>query len=175
MTLKLKRTPGLYLVGFMGSGKSTVGRALADQLGWYFSDIDSEIEQQEGRTIADIFARHGEAWFRGIESDALRRRASSIEAGNPYVVAVGGGACVQPGNWQAITNSGITIWLQCSLNRIRRRVFDDATRPLAGDEAALRALFDVRLPLYQRSDFSVDADCDDPDSVLARILTLPIF
>jgi shikimate kinase len=175
MTLKLKRTPGLYLLGFMGSGKSTVGRALADRLGWEFSDIDLEIEQREGHSIADIFAERGEETFRLIESEAVRRRATSIEAGNPCVVALGGGACVQPGNWEAIANSGVTIWLQCSFGRIRNRVLQDATRPLANDAEGLERLFQVRLPHYQKSDYAIDADCDDPASVVGRILTLPIF
>jgi shikimate kinase len=175
MTLKLKRTPGLYLIGFMGSGKSTIGRALADQLGWDFSDLDSEIEAEEGRSIASIFAQQGEASFRAIEGEALRRRASSIEAGNPCVVALGGGACVQPSNWQAIANSGVTIWLQCSFPRISHRVLQDVARPLAANFESMRELFEARLPLYRRSDYTIDADCDDPGCVVGRILTLPIF
>jgi shikimate kinase len=159
----------------MGSGKSTVGRALSERLGWEFSDIDHEIEQREGHTIADIFAQRGEASFRQIESDALRRRATAIEAGNPCVVALGGGACVQPGNWETIVNSGVTVWLQCSLGRIRERVLQDVTRPLASDAETLERLFQVRLPHYQKSDYAIDADCDDPASVVGRILTLPIF
>ena len=87
MTLKLKRTPGLYLVGFMAVGKTTVGRALADELGWPFADIDAEIEANEGKTIAQIFDERGEFAFRDLETEAIRRRVRWIEAGHPCVVA----------------------------------------------------------------------------------------
>jgi shikimate kinase len=175
MTLKLKRTPGLYLVGFMGSGKSTVGRVLAEELGWSFSDIDQEIEKQEGRTIAEIFTTSGEPVFRSIEAEAVRRRVVEIEAGHPCVVALGGGAMLLQQTRDAIINSGVTVWLQCSLDRIRQRVLRDVTRPLAASEETLQRLFEVRLPIYQKSDFSIDADCDDPSQVVSRILSLPIF
>src|SRR5579875_1032216 len=100
MTLKLKRTPGLYLVGFMGSGKTTVGRALSDELGWPFTDIDSEIEIREGQAISQIFQERGEAAFRDLEAEAIRSHVSRIEAGHPCVIALGGGAFVQPRNWE---------------------------------------------------------------------------
>ncbi len=76
MILKLKRTPAIYLVGFMGCGKSTVGRALADELGWTFVDLDEEIERKQGATIASIFDTRGEAAFREMECDALRERSA---------------------------------------------------------------------------------------------------
>src|SRR5712675_109082 len=78
MLLKLKRTPGIYLVGFMGCGKSTVGRALADELGWYFSDLDEDIEQGAGTTIAQIFDTRGEAAFREMETESLRKRIHTV-------------------------------------------------------------------------------------------------
>src|SRR5271170_2923493 len=98
MLLKLKRTPGLYLVGFMGSGKSAVGRLLADELGWSFADIDEDIEKSQGITIAEIFDRSGEQEFRGIEREALRNRLRDVECGKPMVVALGGGAFLDPEN-----------------------------------------------------------------------------
>ena len=92
MILKLKRTPGIYLVGFMGSGKSTVGRALADELGWHFIDLDEEIERQQGCTISSIFDSQGEPAFRKVESEALHKVVRAIQSGRPHVVALGGGA-----------------------------------------------------------------------------------
>ena len=175
MTLKLKRTPGLYLVGFMASGKSTVGRSLADELGWGFYDIDREIEQEQNRSISTIFAESGEAAFRELESQALRRRVMHIEAGNPCVVALGGGAFIQQRNWEIIANNGVTVWLDCPLERIHRRLGDGQTRPLAADKTVLELLFEARRPLYARADFHVDADCEDPDEVKRTILSLPIF
>src|SRR3954447_22986529 len=109
MNLKLKRTPGLYLVGFMASGKTTVGRNLASELGWHFSDIDSELEREQQTTIAKIFAERGEQAFRDLETEAIRKRIVKVQAGHPCVVALGGGAFIQPRNWDLITGNGITI------------------------------------------------------------------
>ncbi len=175
MTLKLKRTPGLYLVGFMAAGKTTVGRALADELGWPFIDIDSQIEAQEGTTIAQIFLERGEEAFRELETRAIRMHVSNIEAGNPSIVALGGGAFVQPRNWELIENNGITLWLDCTLETVRARLGDDATRPLAQDHAGLAQLFEDRRPLYARADFRVDVDTDEIHEIVGRILRLPIF
>jgi shikimate kinase len=175
MTLKLKRTPGLYLVGFMASGKTTIGRSLADELGWCFFDIDQEIEEQEGRPITQIFKDQGETVFREIESAVLCRRVSYIEAGNPCVVALGGGAFIQPRNWDIIENNGVTVWLDCSLERIESRLGTDAVRPLAADREQMKQLYEARKPLYARADFHIDADCENPEEVLHKILNLPIF
>ena len=176
MTLKLKRTPGLYLVGFMASGKTTVGGLLADELGWCFVDIDREIETREGKTIAQIFEERGEAGFREIESSVLAAHVAQVRSGNPCVVAVGGGAFAQPRNWDIVENNGITVWLDCPLDRIHARLGDmDKTRPLSLDRKAMVELFELRRPLYSRADFHVDANCDHPSQVVQQILDLPIF
>jgi shikimate kinase len=175
MTLKLKRTPGLYLVGFMGSGKSTIGRSLSDELGWCFFDIDQEIEEEQQCTIAQIFAERGEAAFRELESEILRRRVMHIEAGNPCVVALGGGAFVQQRNWEIIENNGVTVWLDCPLEIIHTRLGDLSTRPLASDPVAMEKLFEARRPLYARADYHVKADREDPSEITRKILSLPIF
>ena len=175
MNLKLKRTPGLFLVGFMASGKSTVGRKLASELGWHFSDLDSELEAEQCCTITQIFTDQGEEAFRKLETEALRRRIQRIRAGNPYVVALGGGAFVQPENWQLLENSGITIWLDCPLDRVKQRLGNDTMRPLAADRQALAALLERRRPIYSRADFRIEVDCDDVAEITSRILRLPIF
>ena len=175
MTLKLKRTPGLYLVGFMASGKTTIGRALATELGWSFADIDLDIEAKEGQTIVQIFERRGEEAFRHLETEAIRRHVSRIEAGFPCVVALGGGAFVQPRNWDLIQNNGVTIWLDCAIERVHYRLGNDATRPLAANRERLAQLFEARLPLYSRADFRIEVDCDDPCDMVRKILQLPIF
>ncbi len=175
MILKLKRTPGLYLVGFMCSGKTSVGQALAEQLGWPFVDIDHDIEAKEGKTIADIFRERGEAAFRKVETEMLGRRVLRIEAGNPCVVALGGGAFVEPRNWQLVENNGVTIWLDCTLETIRKRLGDDSTRPLAADRSGLAQLYDDRRPIYGRADFRIDVDTDDISAIVDKILHLPIF
>lgn len=175
MTLKLKRTPALYLVGFMAAGKTTVGRSLADELGWCFVDVDSDIEAQERNTIAQIFRERGEAYFRDLESEMIRRRVRLIEAGDPCVMALGGGAFVQHKNWELIQNNGVTVWLDCELETIRRRLGDDTSRPLAQDRAALAQLFEDRRVLYGRADFRVEVDTDRVEEIVQKILRLPIF
>lgn len=175
MTLKLKRTPGLYLVGFMCAGKTTVGRSLADELGWCFVDIDSDIEAQEGKPIAQIFGDQGEAYFRDLETRMIRGRVSLIEAGDPCVMALGGGALVQKRNWELIANNGVTVWLDCPLETVHKRLGEDATRPLAQDRRALAQLFEDRRPLYARADFRVEVDSDNIAEIVSKILSLPIF
>jgi shikimate kinase len=175
MTLKLKRTPGLYLVGFMAAGKTTVGAALAAELGWPFTDIDSKIEQREGKAVAQIFAERGEQAFRELEAAALREQVARIERGYPCVVSLGGGASVQPDNWELIANNGITVWLDCPIDRVHQRLIGDTTRPLAHNRAGLAQLLEKRRPFYARADFRVEIDCDDVDAITRRILQLPIF
>jgi shikimate kinase len=175
MTLKLKRTPGLYLVGFMASGKSTVASKLAEELGWCFVDLDKEIEQAYGKTISQIFLDDGESAFREIETRALQEHVTEIEAGKPCVVALGGGAFVQLRNWELIENNGITIWLDCPFETVLRRLGDDTTRPLAANRTKLSEIFEDRRPLYARADFRIAVDTDDVSQIVRQILELPIF
>ena len=175
MHLKLKRTPGLFIGGFMASGKSTAGRLLAERLGWHFADVDAGIERDQGCTIREIFEQQGEAAFREIESAAIRKFINDICRGHPWVLALGGGAFVQEQNWELIREHGVTLWLDCSLARIEERLTHDLTRPLATDRDRLAQLYHTRQPLYSRADYRIDADCDDPAQIVARILDLPIF
>ncbi len=175
MILKLKRTPGIYLVGFMGSGKTTIGRHLADELGWTFFDLDAEIEAEQGTTIAQIFDTMGEAEFRRIETEAILKRIRLIERGRPMVVALGGGAFAQHKNFEILENNGISVWVDCPFSIVSRRVGRDQSRPLARDPVKFRKLYDERRESYQRADFRVEADCDDPTPAVRSILNLPIF
>ena len=176
MILKLKRTPGLYLVGFMASGKTTVGRALADHIGWPFVDMDAEIEAREGRSIAQIFQESGEVAFREIEGQVLRAHIRRIEAGQPCVLALGGGAFVQPGNRELLENNGVSLWLDCPLELIQRRLSGDTLRPLAAlANGNLRPLYEARRPLYSHANYRVEIDTEDVNQLLQRILKLPLF
>ncbi len=175
MHLKLKRTPGLYLVGFMASGKTTVGSMLARHLGWTFVDIDGEIERTENRSIAQIFREDGEAAFRDRETSAIEKHVQRIQTGTPGVIALGGGAFIQERNWQLLKDNGISVWLDCSLDVVHRRLGEDTTRPLALDRHNLARLYEDRRPLYSRADFRVDVNGDDVSSVVACIASLPIF
>ena len=175
MILKLKRTPGLYLVGFMASGKTTLGRALADHIGWPFVDMDAEIEAREGKSIAQIFQEHGEPGFREIENRILRAHIRSIEAGQPCVLALGGGAFVQPANRELLENNGVSVWIDCPLELIQRRLNGDTSRPLASQANGLGRLYEDRKPVYSSADYRVEADTEDVGELIHRILKLPIF
>ena len=172
MILKLKRTPGIYLVGFMGCGKSTVGRALAEEYGWRFVDLDETIEKDQGKPIAEIFDTQGEAAFRLLESAALRTVVRKIECGQPYIVALGGGAYAQENNATLLTDKGVTIWLDCPFEMVQRRVGGDSQRPLARDPEKFRALFDARRPGYAKADHRIEVHNDDCENAVKEILAL---
>lgn len=172
MILALKNTPGIYLVGFMGCGKSTVGRSLAARLGWPFEDLDTVIEKRERTTISELFAQHGEAEFRRRESEALQAAIASVSRGLPKVLALGGGAFSPELNRERLKGHGITIWLDCPLERCRERVAKEHHRPLARDPAAFATLYRTRAPIYALADFQVDADSDDDSETVRKILDL---
>ena len=175
MILKLKRTPGIYLVGFMGSGKSTIGLLLADRIGWHFVDLDAEIEATEQMSILEIFETRGEAEFRRIEREKMRALVRAIESGRPTVLALGGGAIVQPENYALVENNGITIWLDCPFETVRRRVEPASDRPLARDPASFAQLYETRRESYARADYRVPIESDDPAVAVEAALRLPLF
>jgi shikimate kinase len=179
MILKLKRTPGIFLVGFMGSGKSTVGRALAEELGWGFVDLDEDIEQREGMPIPQIFDTRGEAAFRRAETEALKERVRSVESGKPYVIALGGGAFLSAANFEMVSNNGVSVWLDCPFPMVERRLAEQHTeynhRPLARDPDKLRELFAVRRTGYERADYCIAVESDDAAAITAKILALRLF
>ncbi|MBV9769278.1 MAG: shikimate kinase [Bryobacterales bacterium] len=175
MLLKLKRTPGLYLVGFMGSGKSEVGRLLAHELGWSFADTDEDIETSQGVSIAEIFDTRGEQEFRRIEQEALRKRLREVESGKPIVLALGGGAFVDPTNQRMLVERGVTVWLDCPFPRISSRLEGQTHRPLARDPAMFQRLYHDRRDTYSKAEYRIEADTDDPAAITAEILKLPIF
>jgi shikimate kinase len=175
MIAKLKRTPGIYLVGFMGCGKSTVGRALAEQLGWQFCDVDERIEAAEGMAISRIFEERGEAEFRRIESHAILDCVRDIERGRPAVLALGGGAFAQENNRELLIDNGVTVWLDCPFEVVKRRVEVAEHRPLARDAQKFADLYEARRPAYAQAEFRVPVENDDPTGPVAAILALPIF
>jgi len=175
MILKLKRTPGIYLVGFMASGKTTIGRLLAHELGWTFADLDEDIEAQQGRSIAEIFDTDGEEAFRKIEQAAIRRRIGEVGRGKPMVVALGGGAFAQDGSHALFEENGVTIWLDCPFSKVCDRVETTTHRPLARDAAKFKQLYEDRRAAYRKADHSIQIDSDDPVAIVTAILKLPIF
>ena len=161
----------LYLVGMMGSGKTSTGRPLAERLGYGFVDADAVIEQAAGCSIPDIFDRDGEAGFRSLESQVL----SAISQRHSLVVATGGGVVTQPENW-GMLHSGIVIWLDVVPDQLMHRLNADSTvRPLlqtADPECALNALLNERRPLYAEADLTVVINDETPEAVADGILQL---
>jgi shikimate kinase len=172
MILKLKRTPGIYLVGFMGCGKSTVGRALGEELGWRFVDLDADIEKAEATPIAQIFEERGEPAFRLLEAAALRSVVRKVECGQPHIVALGGGAYAQENNVQILADKGVSIWLDCPFEMVQRRVAGDEARPLARDPEKFRALYEQRRSSYARADHRIEIRGDDCADAVKQILAL---
>jgi len=175
MILKLKRTPGIYLVGFMASGKSTIGKLLAWELGWSFVDVDATIEARQGCSIAEIFDTRGEEEFRRIELEAIRAQVQAIERGKPTVVALGGGAFTQPEVCDLLEDNGVSIWLDCPIDLVRARLAAQRHRPLARDPEQLMLLYDQRRPIYARAQYRIDVTGDDPKAAVDSILKLPLF
>lgn len=175
MILKLKRTPGIYLVGFMASGKSSIGRLLADRIGWHFCDLDEEIEAEHNVRIAQLFDTHGEAEFRRIEHAAMRAKVKAIERGVPTVMALGGGAFVQSANYALLENNGITIWLDCPFEVVKRRLGETSHRPLARDPENFARLYETRRDGYARADYRIAIESDDAAVTVDALLALPLF
>jgi shikimate kinase len=144
----------IVLVGLMGAGKSTVGRRLADKLGLPFVDADHEIEAAAGKTIPEIFADHGEAYFREGERKVIARLLDSGAA----VLATGGGAYVNTETRNLIKLKGVSIWLKADLPLLMRRVSRRSNRPLLKSDdpqAVMRRLIEERYPIYQLADITV--------------------
>ncbi len=175
MILKLKRTPGLFIVGFMGAGKSTVGRSLARHLGWRFADLDEDIASREQMSIPEIFAKRGESEFRRAEHEALQRRINDVSRGVPWVIAVGGGCFAQAENLDLIQNHGVAIWLDAPLEMLRARVSGAAHRPLAHDPVRFEELFHERRPAYEKADYRIPISGGGSDAAVEDILKLPLF
>jgi len=175
MILKLKRTPGIYLVGFMGSGKSTVGRMLADQIGWRFGDVDDDVETAAKMSITELFTQQGEAEFRRLESEAIRARVRRVQAGNPMVLALGGGAFTQQANIDLLENNGVTIWLDADFPVVKKRVSMATHRPLARNAERFADLFQERRENYAKAEYRIAIPEDDSRAALEHILRLPIF
>jgi shikimate kinase len=156
----------IYLVGFMAAGKTTVARVLADRLGWRAEDIDELIEARERRTVAEIFAKSGEPYFRGIERDILRLLLPLRHV----VVATGGGTFMDPDNRAAINLDGLSVWLDVPLEEVVARLPADGRRPLAADRVQLERLFALRQIAYANAQLRVDARGAHPEAIAERII-----
>jgi len=156
----------IYLVGFMAAGKTTVARILAERLGWRAEDIDELIEARERRTVAEIFSKSGEPYFRGIEREILRLLLPMRH----IVVATGGGTFMDPDNRAAINLDGVSVWLDVPLEEVVARLPADGRRPLAADRVQLERLFTLRRIAYANAQLRVDARGEHPQAVAERII-----
>ena len=146
----------IVLVGLMGAGKTTVGRRLAEKLGLAFIDADHEIELAAGQSVEEIFAQHGEAYFR----DGERKVIARLLENGAQVLATGGGAYMNPDTRDAIRRHGICIWLRADFELLMSRVRRRSNRPLLQNddpEAVMRKLISERYPVYAEADITVDS------------------
>lgn len=157
----------IVLIGFMGAGKSAVGRALSERLGFRLYDTDEMVEQKSGLSINEIWAAEGEAGFRDREHAAVKRAC----AGGKRIVACGGGAVLQMRNYGILKGAGVVVYLRAPVEVLRARVGDASTRPLLQDPRAFDRLLAERAPAYEAAaDIIVDVDGADAGEVAERVL-----
>ncbi len=160
----------IVLIGFMGAGKSTLGRTLARMTGMPLIDLDSLIAEQQGRSIPDIFAAEGESAFRRYETAAL----SSLQTDSPLILATGGGIVGHPENWQLMRRLGAVIYLRAQWETLRARLSASTGRPLAAPDRCeddIKSLWQQRVPLYEQADLIVDTDEKGVDEVAQEVLS----
>ncbi len=158
----------IYLVGFMGTGKTSVGRALAKSKKWNFIDLDELIELKQQRSIVDIFAAQGEPYFRKIEKKALKQ----VSAEHKFVVACGGGVVLDPDNIKLMKKTGILICLCATCQIILKRVSASTLRPIlnvANPQERIELLLKMRAPYYRQADKSIDTSKLSVKQVVAKI------
>ncbi len=166
----LNRSAGVFLVGFMGSGKTTVGELLSRRLGWRFEDLDRRIESWQGSPIPTIFNNHGEARFRQIEHQALLQLIGEM-ASEPTVAALGGGTLVQPENRSTLEESGLpAIFLDAPVEDLWERCRSaEQERPLAREKHQFRQLYRARRKLYLKASVTIDTTGKDLEAIAAEI------
>jgi shikimate kinase len=160
------RTDKVYLVGFMAAGKTTVARELARRLDWRVEDVDERIEAREGRTVASIFAREGEPYFRAVERAVL----VDLLPLRHLVVATGGGTFVDAENRAAINRDGLSVWLDVPLDELIERLPADGRRPLAADRLQLERLYAARRAAYQQAHLRLDASHAPVEALVEQIV-----
>ena len=159
----------IVLIGFMGTGKTSTGRLLASRLGCTFVDTDQKVEEAAGMTVSEIFARHGEAHFRALEAEVVRRVARARQT----VISTGGGVVLNPANMRALRERGAIVALTASVDTILERTARRHARPLLEQDdrrQAVEALLNERRDLYRQADFMVSTDGITPLQAANQII-----
>jgi shikimate kinase len=157
----------IVLIGFMGTGKSTVGKRLALLLAWDFVDTDLEVAEVTNMSVTEIFRRYGETRFRSEERLVVQR----VSQQEKIVIATGGGTVINPQNWESLSRNGIVIGLHASLEEIINRIGHKNDRPLLkGSTEAIEKLWSERQEFYAKADYTVDTTQKDIDDVVSEIL-----
>ena len=161
----------VFLVGFMGAGKTSVGRALSHQLGWSFEDLDDRVQAREGRSIETIFRDSGEAAFRQAEHTALRELISQL-SDFPQIIALGGGAFVQPENAVLLGTSEVkTIFLDGSVEELFRRCQEqNLERPLRSNAENFRTLYEKRRPHYLKASLRIETQGKSVEAIAKEVV-----
>ena len=159
----------VVLIGFMASGKTSVGRRIAKRLGFRFLDMDHFIEQEQGRTISEIFATEGEPHFRALETGLLRR----LTQHDNTVISCGGGVVTTPGNLELLKQIGVAVFLNAAPEDIIRRLENDTRRPKVqggGLRERVTTLLAQRMPLYQQADVTIQTLGKTPNQVAGEVI-----
>jgi shikimate kinase len=166
----IPKVQALFLVGFMGAGKSSVGQILGRRLGWLFEDLDDRIQHREGRSIEKIFAESGEKFFRRVEHEALQEVVNELGS-SPRVVALGGGAFAQPENLTLLKKAPVlTIFLDGAVDELFQRCLEQKReRPLRKDQELFRKLYEDRRSHYMTASLRVDTSGKNVESVATEV------
>lgn len=162
----------IFLTGFMGSGKTTIGEKLAGELQYPLVDTDQFIEQREGTTIKELFKEYGEAYFRELETKALMNLT-----GDNLVVTTGGGMVIKSENRKLMKEKGTVFFLDCSLDEILKRTAGDMTRPLLNERPRheVEQLLNERLPYYREADYIIDTTLRSLPDIVAQMRRLLVL
>jgi shikimate kinase len=159
-------TDKIYLVGFMAAGKTTLAQALSRRLGWRAEDVDALIEAHERRSVAEIFAREGEPYFRAVERQVIWGLLPVRHA----IIATGGGTFVDAENRAAINADGVSVWLDVPLEVLLNRIPADGRRPLANDRVQMALLYESRRLAYEQAQIRLDASFAHAEELAEQLI-----